>query len=590
MSVIKAFFGLGKLPKVVKYFEFQSFDDVNKMGGAIRAIREEARTSGAQLTKSQQKYLDDQQRQVEMVFEQLQQPTTQTGIRGTQSAKILDMQGKEIPKESKIMGGKASETEAEIKTRMEKENKQVVGNIRKKNLRDDISKLENKRAARALQLEQRGVEDFETDNLYNKINEQINDLELKLDFEDMIDPEDFAQGGRAGYRFGLGPLFNFLNKKSPAKAYTDYLKSVKDRMKAGKEAEVAGEVVPIAATGALLTNQLKKKLKAMNEEEKKRIKKEAMEELKKDMEKRAQGGRAGFNNGGAPSIKYDFDREKSGPMGPKFETNDPKEAAREILRRLIQIEGAQIPISEKGQLGVAIPKLDTIGAGGLINLLGGELEFGGMKDFGTGDKKLGVKFRKKFDKGGMSRRKFMQIMGGLAALPIVGKFFKGAKPAAKIAEVATKTPVVKPPEYFFDLAAKIKILGKESSTARRERMVEVNYKNYTLEEDLVTGDMTIIKRKGDPDFAYEEEVMVLRKGQADETTKGKTPPDEYEELTVRPDGEGKMKDVEDGIEPEGIKEILDEVGQGGGNLDQRTLEEIARGKLASGGVAMMLGE
>ena len=590
MSVIKAFFGLGKLPKVVKYFEFQSFDDVNKMGGAIRAIREEARTSGAQLTKSQQKYLDDQQRQVEMVFEQLQQPTTQTGIRGTQSAKILDMQGKEIPKESKIMGGKASETEAEIKTRMEKENKQAVGNIRKKNLRDDISKLENKRAARALQLEQRGVEDFETDNLYNKINEQINDLELKLDFEDMIDPEDFAQGGRAGYRFGLGPLFNFLNKKSPAKAYTDYLKSVKDRMKAGKEAEVAGEVVPIAGTGALITNQLKKKLKAMNEEEKKRIKKEAMEELKKDMEKRAQGGRAGFNNGGAPSIKYDFDREKSGPMGPKFETNDPKEAAREILRRLIQIEGAQIPISEKGQLGVAIPKLDTIGAGGLINLLGGELEFGGMKDFGTGDKKLGVKFRKKFDKGGMSRRKFMQIMGGLAALPIVGKFFKGAKPAAKIAEVATKTPVVKPPEYFFDLAAKIKILGKESSTARRERMVEVNYKNYTLEEDLVTGDMTIIKRKGDPDFAYEEEVMVLRKGQADETTKGKTPPDEYEELTVRPDGEGKMKDVEDGIEPEGIKEILDEVGQGGGNLDQRTLEEIARGKLASGGVAMMLGE
>ena len=48
-------------------------------------------------------------------------------------------------------------------------------------------------------------------------------------------------------------------------------------MKAGKEAEVAGEVVPIAATGALLTNQLKKKLKAMNEEEKKRIEKEAME-------------------------------------------------------------------------------------------------------------------------------------------------------------------------------------------------------------------------------------------------------------------------------------------------------------------------
>ena len=270
MSVIKAFFGLGKLPKVVKFFEFQSVDDVNKMGGAIRAIREEARTSGAQLTKSQQKYLDDQQRQVEMVFEQLQQPTTQTGIRGTQSAKIIDMQGKEIPKGSKIMGGKAiddtkmiddaienaspgfakgdtkynaelvaedlaermglvyddldtkqridiygqaydrlskrnfqvKQTEKQIFERLNKENKQAVGNIRKKNLRDDISKLENKRAARALQLEQRGVEDFETDNLYNNINEQINDLELKLDFEDMIDPEDLATGGRVGLKMG----------------------------------------------------------------------------------------------------------------------------------------------------------------------------------------------------------------------------------------------------------------------------------------------------------------------------------------------------------------------------------------------------
>ena len=76
------------------------------------------------------------------------------------------------------------------------------------------------------------------------------------------------------------------------KAYTDYLESVKTRMKAGKEAEVAGEVIPIAAGGALITNQLKKKLKAMNEEQKKKIEKEAQEELSKDM-KIAEGGRIG---------------------------------------------------------------------------------------------------------------------------------------------------------------------------------------------------------------------------------------------------------------------------------------------------------
>ena len=86
----------------------------------------------------------------------------------------------------------------------------------------------------------------------------------KADFAIAFFRENNADGGRIGYKFGLGPLFNFLNKKSPAKAYTDYLKSVKDRVKAGKEAEVAGEVIPIAAGGALITNQVKKKLKAMN--------------------------------------------------------------------------------------------------------------------------------------------------------------------------------------------------------------------------------------------------------------------------------------------------------------------------------------
>ena len=320
----------------------------------------------------------------------------------------------------------------------------------------------------------------------------------------------------------------------------------------------------------------------------------------RDPEDMAQGGRAGFNMGGAPSIVLNPEERERGPV---FETDKVEDAIREIIKRRIRIKGAQIPISEKGQLGVAVPKLDTVGAGGLFNLLDGELEVGGIKDFGSGDEKLGFEFRKKFggtkDKefikkfggpkgervnrkdGGMSRRQFMKIMGGLASLPILGKFFKGAKPAAKVAGVATKTPTAgQPPEYFFDLAAKIKILGKESSSAPRERMIVVNYKNYSLQEDLVTGDMTIVKRKGN-----EEEVMALRKGQADETTEGKTPPDEYEELTVRPDPDGKMKDVEDGIEPDSIQEIVEEVGQGGGNLDQTTLEEIARGRLASGGRA-----
>ena len=543
------------------------------------------------------------------------------GSRFGKSGDVVDMTGKKLDPNKGIMGGTQTteetikenlmktdnpfsdlvkttekgpktlkEREAEILERMNRENKETVQRIKNRKANEEIKKAYDDAVKQG---KFKGTED---------------DFREKIDMmRDDID-DNFAKGGRAGYRLGIGPLLKFLSENSPKQAGQKYLKSVKDRAQKGDVKSLAPELGAVAATGIFINRRMKDVLENMNEQDKKidlenyikeldadpffkeypELKNKMIENYKEVFgETRADGGRAGFNNGGAPSITLG---PKSGPMGPAFETDDPKEAVREIIKRLIRIEGAQIPISEKGQLGIAIPKLDTIGAGGLIDLLGGEVEFGGMKDFGTGDEKLGVKFRKKFNKGGMSRRQFMKIMGGIASLPFIGKFFKGAKPAAKVAEVATKTPVTKPPEYFFDLAAKIKILGKESISAPRERMIEVNYKNYSLQEDLVTGDMTIVKRKGDPEFGYEEEVMVLRKGQADETTKGKTPPDEYEELTVRPDPEGKMKDVEDGIEPESIQEIVEEVGQGGGNLDQTTLEEIARGKLASGGVAMMLGE
>ena len=434
------------------------------------------------------------------------------------------------------------------------------------------------------------------------------------------DPEDMAQGGRAGYFKGIGPLLRFFSQKSPKKAYTDYLESVKKRAKEGDVKSLAPELGAVTATGVFINRRMKDVLENMKNQDMENtlenfkkeldadpfykeypeIKDKVLENYTETMfgEKKAQGGRAGFDMGGAPSIVLNPDERERGKV---FETSDVKEAIKEIIKRSIgPLDMAEIPLTEKGRLRFGFDSSGDRQISGGLDLLGGELDFGAGS--GRQGKGIGFQFRKKFgpgakgkrvnrkEGGGMSRRQFMKIMGGIASLPFIGKFFKGAKPAAKIAEVATKTPVVKPPEYFFDLAAKIKILGKESSTARRERMVEVNYKNYTLEEDLVTGDMTIVKRKGDPEFGYEEEVMALRKGQADEMTKGKTPPDEYEELTVRPDPDGKMKDVEDGIEPESIQEIVEEVGQGGGNLDQRTLEEIARGRLASGGVAMMLGE
>ena len=63
-------------------------------------------------------------------------PKVQEGITATKSAKIMDLEGKEIDPRSKIMGGKQAETEAEIKARLEKENKEAAERLKQKKLDD----------------------------------------------------------------------------------------------------------------------------------------------------------------------------------------------------------------------------------------------------------------------------------------------------------------------------------------------------------------------------------------------------------------------------------------------------------------------
>ena len=140
---------------------------------------------------------------------------------------------------------------------------------------------------------------------------------------------------------------------------------------------------------------------------------------------------------------------------------------------------------------------------------------------------------------------------------------------------AVKETVVQAPDYFFDLMRTIKMFGKEG-TPIGERMNVTNYKNFELTEDITTGDVRITKQKGDPDApGYREEVMEYSKG-GNPMEEGMTV-ERYEEATLFPDMDGKMKDIEDGIEPDSIKEIMEEVS-----------EKIT--KKASGGLANLLGE
>jgi hypothetical protein len=60
-----------------------------------------------------------------------------SGIRDTETAKVFDLEGKEIDPRSKIMGGKQSETEAEIAERLGRENKETVSKIKNRKMVDD---------------------------------------------------------------------------------------------------------------------------------------------------------------------------------------------------------------------------------------------------------------------------------------------------------------------------------------------------------------------------------------------------------------------------------------------------------------------
>ena len=58
-----------------------------------------------------------------------------------------------------------------------------------------------------------------------------------------------------------------------------------------------------------------------------------------------------------------------------------------------------------------------------------------------------------YSEGGMSRRTFLKIMGAIAAFPVVGKFFKGAKIANKVPPMVTQTKDM--PAHFPKLVEKI---------------------------------------------------------------------------------------------------------------------------------------
>jgi len=84
---------------------------------------------------------------------------------------------------------------------------------------------------------------------------------------------------------------------------------------------------------------------------------------------------------------------------PPYETNDPEEAIKEIIKRLINVEPAKVPLTDKLQL---MFDLNRIKAGGSTDLFGGELNFGYNKNFGREGEGIGFEWKKQFADGGIA--------------------------------------------------------------------------------------------------------------------------------------------------------------------------------------------
>ena len=184
--------------------------------------------------------------------------------------------------------------------------------------------------------------------------------------------------------------------------------------------------------------------------------------------------------------------------------------------------------------------------------------------------------------GGMGRRGFLKLLGGVGAgigalkSGILG--FGGKKAGTQVAKEVTKEVATSgaPPPYFFKLVNKIKTLGDDvtqtQSLADRQKVTK--YKDFELTEDIATGKQEIQRMKTVDDVdapSYygnpltEETYMSYKPGETI-IGKGNKPvkvPPEYEEGTayLRTDREyaGEVVDEMSGISDDIFKEVGEEV-------------------------------
>jgi len=512
--------------------------------------------------------------------------------------------------------------EEEIKAKILASNKKSIGNLETNNFAlNTITKIKSMKPMDAMKeanlvAGKKGRYSNLNDKQVKKIIDDTNDHIFERDIPD----EDFATGGRAGFKGGLGIMFKEFLKKLKVKQSGDGVNEFLSKRKFMKD--IVGNTEKNEKAREL------RMLKEMAEEyQKKKFRKfefPSDEQIKIDLEKRIQpilnkgrklnsdGGRIGYAEG-TPELKLyprasGMQSEQEVGPGIKITERDLNYGITGLLEGDKFFGGAEL---DKGKVKIDVVNpegdtlfKDTIGKEDAVNFIlgigdpkGEKFQIKTDKDF----ENMQVVLRKSFAQGGRIgykvgsvdkiRRLILKTIGagtaGIAgAKSGIFSFGKGAgKTVAK--EVAQQTTSSMPPPYFFELANKIKTLGRVTDGPSERLKIHTmpakdGKSELMLTEDIGTGEMQIKKigKEGD-EMTTEVQTMEYTPGssQADETTKS-IPADQYDEYTefnsrIYKDNFNEPM-IEDGIK---VDEIIEEV-----------KDQAPSIKKAGGGIARMLGE
>ena len=146
------------------------------------------------------------------------------------------------------------------------------------------------------------------------------------------------------------------------------------------------------------------------------------------------------------------------------------------------------------------------------------------------------------------KRQTMKILGGLASIPVLGKYLKILGPLAPAVTETVQRSGDAVPTFLYDLIAKVKAKGMKFFTGNRADEFEYVYERDGYQVREQGNKITVRKKIDDGEMLDKDMEMEL---EVDPETGGLT----YKEATARPDAEGKLKDVEEYIEDVDLEEM-----------------------------------